>query len=340
MRPVRTDLYRDGEYSYERAYGFVPNLRSYPGESEETLPAILVIPGGGYEFVSAREGEMVAEKFVSLGYRCFVLTYTVNPLHMTPLKTQPLADAARAIRMIRKNADSWHVDPNRIAAMGFSAGGHLACSLALHHADAPENDPELAAISARPDAAVLCYPVITSGEFAHMGSMRALLGFSHDTPAEERRVSGTPMPGCVTADDELNYASLETQVTKDAPPAFLWHTMTDASVPVENSMRFAAALRSAGVPFALHLFSQGKHGLSLANEAWAHSCGKGEYTYEPTRAFTNAALAGEIDLSEEVKLELIENEHFGTGIAKRNDVPVPEVQKWPELADAFLKRYL
>ena len=83
----------------------------------------------------------------------------------------------------------------------------------------------------------------------------------------------------------------------------------------------------------------GKHGLSLANEAWATCCGKGEYTYEPTRAFTNAALAGEIDLSDEVKMELIENEHFGTGVAKRNEVPVPEVQKWPELADAFLKTY-
>lgn len=339
MKPTRIDLYKTGEYSYERSYGFMPNLRTYLQEDEKIHPTILVIPGGGYEFVSAREGELIAEKFVSLGYNCFVLTYTVNPLHMTPLKGQSLKDAARAIRTIRMNAEKWHVDPERIAVMGFSAGGHLAASLTLHYMDAEEPDPTYAAISARPDAAVLSYPVITTGEFAHMGSVRALLGYSFETPESERCIFGKPMPGCETPADEMHYASLETQVTKDTPPVFLWHTMTDASVPVENSMLFAAALRKCGVPFALHLFSNGKHGLSLANEAWAACCGKGEYTYEPTRAFTNAALAGEIDLSDEVKMELIENEHFGTGVAKRNDVPVPEVQKWPELADAFLKTY-
>ncbi len=340
MKPTRTDLYKAGEYHYERAYGFMPNLRAYLHEDEETRPAILVIPGGGYEFVSSREGELVAEKFVTLGYNCFVLTYSVNLLALSPLKMQPLNDAARAIRIIRKNADLWHVDPAKTAVLGFSAGGHLAASLTLHYQDAEEQDPAYKEINARPDAAVLCYPVITTGEFAHKGTVKALLGFNHETPEEERTVFGQAMPGCATAADEMHYASLETQVTADTPPVFLWHTLTDASVPVENSMLMAKALRENGIPFALHLFSRGKHGLSLANETWASCCGKGEYTYEPSRAFTNAALNGEIDLPEDVKMSLIENDHFGTGIAKRNDVPVPEVQKWPELADSFLKYYL
>ena len=340
MKPSRIDLYREGEYFYERAYGFVPNLRSYLHEDDKARPAILVIPGGGYEFVSSREGELVAEKFVTLGYNCFVLTYSMNLLALTPLKMQPLNDAARAIRTIRKNAGSWHVDPDKTAVLGFSAGGHLAASLTLHHKDAEERDPAYAGISARPDAAVLCYPVITTGEFAHMGTVKALLGFNHETLEADRCVFGKPMPGCETPADEMRYASLETQVTKDTPPVFLWHTLTDASVPVENSMLMAAALRKCGIPFAMHLFSHGKHGLSLGDEAWAACCGKGEYTYEPSRAFTNAALNGELDLPEDVKMSLIENDHFGTGIAKRSDVPVPEIQKRPELADAFLKTYL
>ncbi|MCR5294349.1 MAG: alpha/beta hydrolase [Lachnospiraceae bacterium] len=340
MEAMRIDLYEAGEYHYERAYGFMPNIRAYLHGDEKTYPAILIIPGGGYEFVSAREGELVAERFLSLGYNCFVLTYSVNLLDLTPLKRQPLKDAARAIRIIRKNAAAWHIDPERTAVLGFSAGGHLAGSLALHYKDAEEKNPELAAVNARPDAALLCYPVITSGEYAHMGTVKALLGFNERTEETGREIFGEAMPGCETAEDELRYASLETQVTEDAPPTFLWHTLTDASVPVENSLFMARALRKCGVPFALHLFSRGKHGLSLANEEWANCSGKGEYTYEPSRTFTNAALRGELKLPEEVVKELMESEHFGSGVSGRNDIPVPEVQKWPELADAFLKAYL
>src|SRR5699024_6037393 len=171
--------------------------------------------GGAYRNASPSEGHLPAEEFYRAGHNVFVLAYTVNLLD-EPLKLQPLRDISRAVRMIRKNAEKYSVDPEKIALCGFSAGGHLCASLCVHFGDITDPAPRYQAVSDRPDAAILSYPVITSGEYAHRDSMTALLG---SEPTEE----------------ELEYMSLEKHVTADATPCFLWQTVTDATVPVENS---------------------------------------------------------------------------------------------------------
>ncbi len=336
----RIEIYEEHEYSYPSAFGFRPFFIAYRHEDEKIRPAILIIPGGGYEFVSSREGEIVAKRFFSKGYNAFVLVYTVNPMDFAPLKMQALSDAARAMRMLRAGSDRYGIDPRKIAVLGFSAGGHLAASLAVHHMDAQESDPDLAAFSARPDVSVLCYPVISTTD-THNGTIKALLGINREEAESEGKMEETAfgpcaMPGCVTIADELHYASLETQVTEDVPPTFLWHTSTDASVPVSNSLRYAEALKNHGIRHSLHIFSRGKHGLSLANEEWADHRNSPDYTYEQCRNFTKAADRGELGLDDETIRLLHENDHFGTGITERNDVPVFEVTVWPEMAHAFI----
>jgi acetyl esterase/lipase len=216
----------------------------------------LIVPGGGYCVVSCTEGEIVAKEFYNRGYNAFVVTYTTNLLMDTPLRLQPLMDLSRAVVFVRKNAAMFQVDPNRLSVCGFSAGGHLCGSLAVHYG-APEISPcgDFAGISNRPDAIMLCYPVITSGKYAHRDSFRALLG--EDAGASE-----------------LEYMSLEKHVAPGAPPAYLWHTAADELVPVENSLLFAEACKNNAVPYELHIFASGRHGMSLANEEWA----EGEYT--------------------------------------------------------------
>ena len=207
-------------------------------ELERRFPAILICPGGGYGFVSDREGEPIALKYLEAGFCAFVLTYSVAPARYP----SALLQAAAAIDFIRKNAAQYHVDPNKIAICGFSAGGHLAGSLSCFWSEPCLADTlKTATENLRPNAAVLCYPVITSGEKAHRGSFDNLCG-----------------------DDEAltEMMSLETAVTKDTPPTFLWHTATDGVVPVENSLLMASALREKQIPFELHIFAEGGHGLS------------------------------------------------------------------------------
>jgi acetyl esterase/lipase len=219
------------------------------------LPCVIVCPGGGYQRLAQHEGEPVAEWLNSIGISAFVLKYRVAP-HRHPT---PLNDAKRAIRIVRSRAAEWGVDPNRIGILGFSAGGHVACSAGTHYdlGDAGASDP-IERISSRPDLMVLCYPVISFGEHAHQGSVHSLLG---DEPTDELK----------------RYYSNQLQVTPDTPPAFLWHTADDASVPVENSLMFASALSRNGVPFDLHCYESGRHGLGLATEhaeafAWTKTC--------------------------------------------------------------------
>lgn len=205
-------------------------------------PAILICPGGGYSHVSDREGEGVALEFLARGYQCFVLTYTCAPA------SYPLAlrEAAAALAFIRQEANEFFTDPSHTAVMGFSAGGHLAASLALFW-DSPNVlvPLSLKAEQTRPDALCLGYPVITSGSFAHRPSFEQLLGT--DAPAQL-----------------LVRLSLEHSVRTDMPPVFLWHTQDDATVPVENSLLFSMALRREKVPFELHIYPHGVHGLALA----------------------------------------------------------------------------
>jgi acetyl esterase/lipase len=207
-------------------------------------PAVLVCPGGGYGFVSDREKEPIAMKFFGEGFAAFTLAYDVAPQVRHP---QPLLDVSRAMWIIRENADKWNIDPDRIAVCGFSAGGHLVASLGVFWSD--EYISRLSGMPEginKPNAIVLCYPVITSGEFAHKGSFANLLG--QDATAEE-----------------VDLMSLEKRVTEKTPPAFIWHTFEDGAVPVENALMFAGALRKKGIPFDLHIFHSGGHGLALCD---------------------------------------------------------------------------
>lgn len=207
-------------------------------------PAVLICPGGGYADCSDREQEPVAMKFLSMGCHAFVLQYSVSP-HRFPVA---LLEVAQAVATIREHADEWHVNPDALVVCGFSAGGHLACSIGTfwNHPVAYEaigRTPK----QVKPNGLILCYPVITSGEFGHVRSFQNLLGA--EAAAEQRR-----------------QVSLEEQVTADMPPVFLWHTITDQAVPVENSLMLAAALRRNQINFELHIYPDGGHGLSLANE--------------------------------------------------------------------------
>lgn len=207
-------------------------------------PAILICPGGGYEFVSPREGEPIALKYLTAGIQAFVLNYSVSAEDEYPAD---LCEAMWAMGTIRANSESYHIDPKKIAVCGFSAGGHLAAHLSV--AWKRSNFAEKAGFTpaqVRPDAAVLCYPVITSGEFAHVGSIKKLLGKNYGNTAL------------------MDEVSLEKLVDDDTPTCFLWHTDNDTCVPVQNSLLFAAALSAHKVPYALHIFEDGPHGLSLA----------------------------------------------------------------------------
>ena len=236
----------------------IPTITPFLAPKETaTGAAVLVLPGGGYARLSdVKEGSDVAKWLNSLGISAFVLKYRLGPRYNQPT---PLLDAARAMRTVRARAKEWGVDPNRIAILGFSAGGHLASTMGTKFdAGKADSKDEIERLSSRPDALILLYPVITMGEFTHAGSKKNLLG---DNP--------TP--------DLIKQYSNELNVTKDTPPTFLMHTMTDAGVPVENSMSFAAALRKNGVPFEFHLYEQGPHGVGLAPTnpylaSWAGRC--------------------------------------------------------------------
>lgn len=237
-------LWGDGEYRGGMADGFLPWLDPFPVETATARGAVLVCPGGGYGGRSPREADPVARRFNSLGFHAFVVHYSVAP-RRHPL---PVADISRAVRIVRSRAEEWKVNPSKIAVCGFSAGGHLAASSGvLYGRDYLQEDGSMGRVSNRPDALILSYPVITSGEWAHRGSFDNLLG---ESPAPEA----------------LRETSLELQVSAKTPPAFLWHTVDDGAVPVENSMLFASALRKHGVPFEMHLYPSGPHGYALAAE--------------------------------------------------------------------------
>lgn len=213
--------------------------------------AVLVVPGGGYSFTSDREADPIAASFVAAGYAAFILRYTVRE---GATGDKPLLEGFEAIRFIREHAAELNVDPERIFACGFSAGGHLAASLGTLYARPSvrahfgENvDP----LSLLPNGLILAYPVITSGDKAHKGSFRMLCGSPEAT------------------DGEMAQYSLENFVTPATPPTFLWHTAADKTVPVENSLCFAEALSACHVPFELHVFPRGQHGLSRADELTA-----------------------------------------------------------------------
>jgi len=223
-----------------------PTLTPYPVPRERaTGTAVIVCPGGGYQHLSMdKEGDQPARWLNSLGIAAFVLKYRLGPKYHHP---NELMDAQRAIRSVRSRAAEFGLEPDRIGIMGFSAGGHLAATAGTHFdsGDPSAADP-VERVPSRPDFLVLCYPVMTFTEpYVHRGSRDALLGENPD-------------PKLVT---EL---SNELQVTAQTPPAFLFHTTEDRTVPVENSVMFYLAMRRAGVPVEMHIYEKGPHGVGLA----------------------------------------------------------------------------
>ena len=222
--------------------------------THKTRPAILICAGGAYRRLSPREKDPVALAFSAMGYQSFLIEYSVME---QAGGLRPLREVAEAVRILREHAEEWHIEPEHIAVLGFSAGGHLAASLGTlwHRQDlgVPEN--------ARPDALVLCYPVITTGAFAHPESIQHVTG-------------GDPKL--------MELLSLENQVRGDMPPCFLWHCVGDESVPVENSLLLASAMQRSGVDYECHLFAGGAHGISMCNRevetpnpeaaAWVELC--------------------------------------------------------------------
>ena len=204
---------------------------------------MLICPGGGYGFVSDREAEVMALQFTAMGCHAAVLTYSTYPFKY-PVQ---ILEAAQAWKLIRDNAERWNVLSDKIIILGCSAGGHLAASYSLFCGeDFVTESVGMTADELRPAGMILCYPVITSGEFAHRDSFATLLGDDYNN------LLGTEL---------LEKVSLEKQVTEKTPPAFIWHTYTDNVVPVENSLLFASALRKHNVNCELHIFPDGGHGL-------------------------------------------------------------------------------
>lgn len=214
-----------------------------PADPQEyRLPAVLVCPGGGYTHLSPREAEPIALAFAAKGFQTFVLYYSLLPRRIP----KPLLDGAKAMNLIRDHADEWDVDPHKIAICGFSAGGHLAAMLSTLWREPVIEQAGLSCEKSRPDAAILGYAVVTAGEDeARPGRLAEKLGDVADPLVHKA-------------------AFLTKEVSEFNPPTFLWHTAADQTVPVANSLLMAKALAERKVPFELHIYLEGAHGLALA----------------------------------------------------------------------------
>ncbi len=237
-----------------------PTLTAFlPDADKATGAAMLICPGGGYGGLAPHEGAGYAEWLAENGVAGLVLKYRLGSKGYR--HPAILNDAARAVRLARSKAAEWKIDPKRVGIMGSSAGGHLASTLLTHFdAGKPGDADPIERESSRPDIGILCYAVITMGPNTHAGSKKNLLG---ENPSPEL----------------VELLSNEKQVTKETPPCFIWHTYEDAGVKVENSLEFAAALRRAGVPFDLHVYQKGGHGMGLGggraggpHHPWAADC--------------------------------------------------------------------
>jgi len=237
----------------------IPTLTPYLCASNATGSAMVICPGGGYGGLAPHEGNDYAVWLNQHGVTCFVLKYRLGSHgYRHPAM---LNDAARAVRWVRAHAEDYKIDVKRVGIMGSSAGGHLASTL-LTHFDAGDTNSADAVErqSSRPDLGILCYAVISMGEFTHQGSKDNLLGKN-------------PPPELV------KLLSNELQVTASTPPCFLWTTFEDTVVPMENTMMFAEALRKNHVPFDLHIYEKGGHGMGLKDKPpfahphpWAGDC--------------------------------------------------------------------
>ncbi len=259
--PIPVPLWPDGAPgALGTSTNDIPTLTAYlPDATNATGAAMVICPGGGYAHLAPHEGNDYARWLNQHGVTCFVLKYRLGSHgYRHPAMLQ---DAARAVRWVRAHAPDFQVDPHRVGIMGSSAGGHLAATLLTHFDAGDTNAADVVEReSSRPDLGVLCYAVISLGEFTHQGSRNNLLGTN-------------PPPALV------QLLSNELQVTTNTPPCFLWTTFEDKAVPMENTLLFAEALRKNHVPFALHVYEQGGHGMGLKDQApfahphpWAADC--------------------------------------------------------------------
>lgn len=237
----------------------IPTITPYLCESNATGAAMVICPGGGYAGLASHEGNDYALWLNQHGVTCFVLKYRLGSHgYHYPAEFQ---DGARAMRWVRAHASDYKIDSDRVGIIGSSAGGHLT-SMVLTHFDSGNTNSNdvIERQSSRPDLGILCYPVITMGKLTHQGSKENLLGKN-------------PSPELVT------FLSSELQVKTNTPPCFLWSTFEDKTVPVENTMMFAEALRKNHVPFELHIYQKGGHGQGLGSKPpfahplpWADEC--------------------------------------------------------------------
>lgn len=243
--PSALPIWPDSPANLEDTEEQTPSITPYLLSSEKPTAIVIVCPGGAYANHADYEGEPIAQWLNTLGISAAVLHYRCAP-YRHPI---PLNDAQRAIRLVRHNAADWNIDPKRVGILGFSAGGHLAASAAVFHDPGdPQSEDPIEHQSSRPDALIACYPVITClTPHANEGSVINLLG---PNPTDQLRQK----------------LSLETQVTPQASPAFIWHTTQDQSVPVQNSLMFAHAYAQNKVPHELHIYPNGDHGLALAQD--------------------------------------------------------------------------
>ncbi|MCE9533272.1 MAG: alpha/beta hydrolase [Planctomycetes bacterium] len=239
----------------------IPTLTPYwPDPSKATGAAIIVAPGGGYNVLAAHEGEAYAKWLSDIGIAAFVLKYRlVKDGYLVPVILQ---DAARSVRYVRANAKEWGIDPARIGMIGSSAGGHLSATLSTKYdsGNKEAKDP-IDAVSSRPDVTILCYAFILFDRDDKKGR-------------QERFLGPNPKPEMITA------FSPALNVTKETPPCFIWQTVEDPGVVVENALVLAEAYRKAGAPFDLHLYQKGRHGIGLGFKeydrekihAWTRDC--------------------------------------------------------------------
>lgn len=236
--------FRPNPDSDARVVGYLHDVVAEEMPQGVDRPCVLICPGGAYVFLSERESDPVASAFFARGYHVFILYYSIRE---KASNLRPLVDSSLTMMKIRENSTEWHILPHKIAVLGFSAGGHAAGSLGTLW-DTPELKAKIDTKGGlnKPDAMILCYPVITAGPKAHEMSVETVSG-------------GKPTP------EQVEFFSLEKHVTPTTPPTFLWHTVEDDCVPVENSMMFAAALQKNHVPFECHLFQKGGHGMSMCD---------------------------------------------------------------------------
>ncbi len=244
-------------------------------EPSDPRPMIVVCPGGGYHFLSGREAAPIAEYYYNAGFNACILRYSIAP---KATNYAPLIQVALTVKYVREHAAEMNIVENKIFTCGFSAGGHLAASAGILW-----NIPEVKAAMGdapeginRPDGMVLSYPVITSGDQAHKGSISNLVGKTN------------------YSEEEGNRFSLEKHVDSTTPPMFIWHTVTDTCVPIRNTTMLIDAYLNNGLLFEAHIYPKGPHGLSLANEI----------TWEGNPDMKDAHIAGWIDLAVEwIKLQ-------------------------------------